>query len=353
VPFLDRDLIRATATALASATLGGALFATIGLPAPWLSGAMVGATLAVIARQRIDLPHRLRDLVMLVLGISMGAGVTPASLAAMGRWPLSLLALALAVLAIMAASMLVLRRWGWSAETSFYASAPGALTTVMILAEASGANVRRVVVAQSLRLFVLVAVLPSVVVLVQPSSGVAELPAAASGVLRGPWEWLAVLAAALAGAVFAKALNLPAGVLLGAFIGSALLYAPGLVASPLPGWVMAPSFVVLGVFIALRFQGTTLADLKAEIGAALASLAVASAIAVAAAALVSLALGLPLAEVLVAYAPGGVEAMTIMAFALNLDVAYVATHHLARFIGIALALPFAARLLFGRPAAAL
>jgi membrane AbrB-like protein len=351
VASIDVSQLRATATALAAATIGGALFAGLGLPAPWLSGAMVGATVALIARQRIDLPHRLRDLVMIVLGVSMGAGVTPASLAAMGRWPLSLLALALAVLAIMATSMLVLRRWGWSAETSFYASAPGALTTVMILAEASGANLRRVVVAQSLRLFVLVAVLPSVVVLVQPSSGGVEVPAAASGVLSGPWEWLVVLAAALGGALVAKALDLPAGLLLGAFVGSALIYAPGLAVSPLPAWIMAPSFVVLGVFIALRFQGTTVADLRAEIGAALASLAVASAIAVAAAAMVSVALGLPLAEVLVAYAPGGVEAMTIMAFALNLDVAYVATHHLARFIGIALALPFAARLLFGPRAA--
>ena len=37
-----------------------------------------------------------------------------------------------------------------------------------------------------------------------------------------------------------------------------------------------------------------------------------------------------------AFAPGGIEAMTILAFVLGLDPAFVATHQLARFLGISL-----------------
>jgi uncharacterized membrane protein AbrB (regulator of aidB expression) len=41
-----------------------------------------------------------------------------------------------------------------------------------------------------------------------------------------------------------------------------------------------------------------------------------------------------------AFAPGALEAMTTLAFALNLDPAYVGTHHIARLIFVSLVVPF-------------
>jgi uncharacterized membrane protein AbrB (regulator of aidB expression) len=41
----------------------------------------------------------------------------------------------------------------------------------------------------------------------------------------------------------------------------------------------------------------------------------------------------------VAFAPGGLEAMMVLALILGLDPLYVGIHHLARFLGIGLALP--------------
>ena len=40
-----------------------------------------------------------------------------------------------------------------------------------------------------------------------------------------------------------------------------------------------------------------------------------------------------------AFAPGALEAMTTLAFALNLDPAYVGTHHLARLSFVSLVVP--------------
>ena len=48
-------------------------------------------------------------------------------------------------------------------------------------------------------------------------------------------------------------------------------------------------------------------------------------------------------QALVAFAPGGLEAMTMMAFALGLDPLFVGAHHLARFFLISLTLPLLAR----------
>lgn len=344
--------LRATALTLLFATAGGAAFAALGLPAPWLSGAMAGVTVAIIARIDVQVPDRVRDVVMLVLGLSMGASVTPATLAAIGRWPASLLVLVLTIVCIMALSVLVLRAWNWDARTSTYASAPGALATVIALALASGADMQRVVIAQSLRLFALVAVLPSVVVLLGPGAGAAPPPppdhAAAPGLVAGALEYPVMLGAALVGIALCWLARLPAAILIGAFIGSAVLHGAGIVTAPIPQAILLPCFVILGAFIGLRFKGTTLAGLKADFVASLACFLVSSLVAVLGAYLAHRAFDISLAETLVAFAPGGLEAMIIMAFALQLEVAYVATHHLARFVGIAVALPVVVRLMFPR-----
>ena len=50
--------------------------------------------------------------------------------------------------------------------------------------------------------------------------------------------------------------------------------------------------------------------------------------------------GVSFANSLVAFAPGGLEAMTVLALILGLDPLYVGIHHLVRFLGIGLVLPF-------------
>ena len=49
------------------------------------------------------------------------------------------------------------------------------------------------------------------------------------------------------------------------------------------------------------------------------------------------------AQIALAFAPGALEALTIIAFSLGVDPAYVASHHVARFIMIAVTVPFLAR----------
>ena len=63
------------------------------------------------------------------------------------------------------------------------------------------------------------------------------------------------------------------------------------------------------------------------------------------AALVAWALNFRLADVVMAYAPGAIEAMTIIAFALHLDPVFVGVHHLARFTFMSLVVPAAVGLI--------
>jgi len=79
------------------------------------------------------------------------------------------------------------------------------------------------------------------------------------------------------------------------------------------------------------------------IGAAFGSFAAAVTIAAVFAAVLISVLSLRVAEVMIAFAPGSVDAMMLLALALNLDPVYVGAHHLARIFFVSLTMPLVAR----------
>ena len=140
------------------AAAGGVLFAALGLPATWLTGSMVAIVAAAMADLPVGLPLRLRDVAFLLLGISMGSSATPESVTQMQAWPGSLALLALSVVATLLVAAIYLEKvHGWDRVTARCASIPGAFAAVVVIASGSCADLPRVVLAQSIRIFTLVA----------------------------------------------------------------------------------------------------------------------------------------------------------------------------------------------------
>lgn len=147
------------------AALGGLLFHWLGVPAAWLSGAAIAATLWGLTGWAVPMPKALADAAMLISGAAMGAAVTPDAIAAMGRYPGSLMLLVIEVVAISAASTgWLVRISGWRKADAVLASVPGALSTVLAVAADRKAEVASIAIVQNFRLFVLIALLPSFVV---------------------------------------------------------------------------------------------------------------------------------------------------------------------------------------------
>ena len=82
----------------------------------------------------------------------------------------------------------------------------------------------------------------------------------------------------------------------------------------------------------------------ASLGAFVVALAVAGATAM----LASHLLSIPLGQTMIAFAPGGIEAMVMLAFMMDLDPAYVAVHQLGRFLLMLVLVPVMARFVLGR-----
>jgi uncharacterized protein len=317
---------------------GGALFAVLGLPAPWLTGSMMAIVAAAMADLPVGLPARLRDVAFVLLGISMGSSATPESVMQMQAWPGSLALLALSVVTTLLAGAVYLEKvHGWDRVTARCASMPGAFASVIVLAATSAADLPRVVLAQSIRIFILVALMPAMLTYIGGgSSGAGPAPIMPTSTAL---EVLATLAASGSLAVLLTFLRVPAGALLGAMIASGILHATGLVHGRFPPLLVIIGFVATGVVIGARFRGTSLATLRRTVPGAIGSVLLALAVSAAITAAGTLLLPLPFGQLWLAYAPGGVEAMAAMALALHLDPAFVGAHHVLRILGLNLISP--------------
>ncbi|NBN64248.1 AbrB family transcriptional regulator [Microvirga tunisiensis] len=327
-------------------TLGSFGFAALGLPAAWLSGAMIAVAAGVLLGMPSHFPLRLRDGIFVLMGVTMGSGVTPEVVERVADWPLSMLGLAIVVVAVMAGTFLFLQRVaGWERETAYFAAIPGALSFVIAMATDRKTDVARVAASQTIRLFFLVAVLPGIIVGATPQDQMPVLVPPA----MAPWPQFALaMALCLAGSLLAQRVGFPGGWLTGAFFVSAGLNGSGLLNTHVPDPLMIPCFIALGAMIGTRFADTRPRELLRLLAASVGAFAVGFVLSALGAVLVSQLLGLPLGQVLLAYAPGGLEVMMLIAFLLDMDPAYVAAHQLARYIALVLILPLVTLLVLGR-----
>lgn len=327
---------RNVAVTLAFGTVGALAFSLLGLPASFLSGSMVAVAAVSIAGVRTEVPGGIRDLCFFATGIAMGAGVSPQALVGATKWPVSLAILAIAVPAIGGSAYLFFRRVaGWDNKTAFYASIPGALTFVMALASKSDADLRFVAVSQSIRLFFLVAILP--LVLIGTSGGLPSASPQASFI--GASDAAFLVAAAIVAVFVLGVLNVPAAAMVGPFLASAILFGSGLVSGAIQPFVLNIALVVLGAMIGNRFGSIELRTLQRLVAVSAGALSVGLAIAFMFAGFTVWVTGFDFGQVLLAFAPGGLEAMIILAFLFDLDPAYVAAHQIARMVGMMIVLP--------------
>lgn len=328
----------------ATLVVSGAGAALIGgwmnVPGGWLSGAMIGMVIWSISRHAAPFSAPLRRLTMVASGVAVGSAMTPALAKGVLAYPISIVLMLVSIcLATYAAARFLLNRDGFGEETAFFASVPGALSYVFAVAAESNADLARVAIVQLLRLFCLMALVPLAVV---------EVSAPASAPVVGALDPPLVIAllfpvAALFGWMGERS-GLPAGLLFGAMIASAIAHLSGLAPGRLPSWLIDVSQWLVGAWVGSRFVGLDWRMAARTLAPALGAFALASAISVAFAGLTTLWLGVPFAETLLAFSPGALEAMTVLAFALGVDPLYVSAHHLARFAFIGLTLPFAVRL---------
>jgi membrane AbrB-like protein len=324
---------------IVAAAFGGLAFQWLGIPAAWLSGSLVGVVVWRAFGPARPIPNPLAELAMLISGATMGAAITPEALVAVARYPLSLAALVVAVVAVcLASSTWLIWGAGWRRDDAVLASVPGALSTVLLVAVDRKANVASIAVVQTFRLLILMTILPSAVAFL--GGGRVGNFATAGQPLATPEGLAAVLLGGLALGILFRRLRIAAPILFGTAVVSTTLHVTGIAPGVIPPAIATMGLVLIGLYIAESFRTLRWASIRELIPAALGSFALGMAVACVFAGASAFLARVPMADALVAFAPGGLEAMMILAVVLGLDPLYVGIHHLARLLGIGFSIPF-------------
>ncbi|SDT08076.1 AbrB family transcriptional regulator [Bradyrhizobium canariense] len=325
---------------------GGGLFLWAQLPGGLISGAMIAVGVAAIAGRPLWVPPHLTQSMLVLLGISLGSLASRQLLQHVSAYPLTIALLALATFCSTFGSSIYLQRiHGWDQTSAFLAGSPGALSQITILAAEKGADVAAIAVVQTMRVIILTAALPMLLALTGLNTGSSPNAALA---IASPIELAELIAAAVAVALLLRLIKFPASWMFGAMIGSSVLHGTGLVEGGLPPWVRGISLVGIGAVIGARFARMKVKTLLGHVNAALGSFAVAIIISAVFVTVIAFTTHVKFSDIVVAFAPGAMDAMLALALTLHIDPIFVGAHHLARFVFVTITMPGIVHL-FGRP----
>lgn len=331
-----------TLLAIAISIAGGFVVNLTGLPAGWLMGGALAVAVAAIAGAPVSLPGWLRDATFVLAGMSMGASVTRDSLALVVQWPVTLAALVVELVLIVAVTGYMLRKvFGVDRGTAYLSSFPGHLSFVIGIAAAGVGDPRQITVVQVIRILMLTTAVPIGALFLPLGQGIAITAAQAEA------EWMnlgvILIVCAATGLLFQR-LRIPAAFAMGAMAASLIARFTGLFEGAMPVDLMTGINIMIGALIGSRFAGITFAEFRAAatggLIATVVTIAIVTIVAYAAAAFVDM----PFGQIWLGLSPGALEGMGILGIALGFDTAFIAAHHVARLLILTVAIPVVALL---------
>jgi membrane AbrB-like protein len=335
------------------AGIGGYLASFTLLPLPYMLGALL--TSGAIALFQADclpreyqFPQRFRLIFMALVGVMIGAQVTPDLIGQLPGLTLSLVALTAFTLLAQLGNYLMFRHvGGYDRTTALFAGAPGGLLESLAMGEERGADLQLLTMQQFLRIILVISLLPMGLSLWYgtPLGSAAGASSAPQDI--APLTIVLAVCVGLLGTVAGRFLRLPAGQLTGPLLAAAIVTVSGLAPLALPDWMINMAQVVIGASLGLRFKGLRGRAMIRALWLSGLSVAWMLGLGLALSLGVGAWTGLRFDILLLSYAPGGVTEMALVALSLNANPALVTLHHVYRIFVTVLAMGAFARWLLG------
>jgi membrane AbrB-like protein len=297
-------------------------------PLPWMIGPLFATAAARMAGLELFAPQRVREAGQWAIGAALGLYFTPAVLMVLLSYLGYVAAGVLFALMLGACCGWLLHKLsGVDRTTAFFAMAVGGASEMATQGERHGAKVDRVAAAHSLRIMLVVAIIPLLFKLADVHGQDLYTPGAR--VVHYGSLALLVLLSSL-GALLLKRLNTPNAWVIGPLLVTIALTASDINLSALPEWMVHLGQLFIGISLGTRFTPEFLHTAPRY----LVSVALCALLAMAVAALFSIVLaavsGMNPATAILAASPGGIAEMSLTAKNLQLGVPIVTAFHVSR-----------------------
>ncbi|MEM8813099.1 MAG: AbrB family transcriptional regulator [Pseudomonadota bacterium] len=330
-------------TAILVALAGVGLFMVIDLPLPWLLGPIFACLVAALAGVPMKGLQPLNDGMRTILGVAVGATLTPAVLATFpAMWPTLVMVPITVIIIGLIGVPYFLKLCKYDFATSYYAAMPGGLQDMILFGEQAGGDVRALSLIHATRVMVIVVSLPFILKWVWES----ELgnPPGVPLTTIPPHELLLMGVCAIVGWRVGKAIGLFGASILGPLILTAAVTLTGFLHFRPPAEAIWTAQFFIGMTIGTNYAGITVQELKRDLAAGLGFCVVLILLTVLIVEFVYVSGLAPGMEALLAFAPGGQAELTVLALIVGADVAFVVAHHVFRISFVILGAPIAARI---------
>lgn len=316
----------------------GFLFTWIGTPLPFMLGSLIVSAIAAMAfgerfPEGYAYPMAFRQLFVGVIGVMIGAQVSPDLLAVAPKLTVSIPAILLFVVLAHGTNYLIFHKVGrLDRATAYFSGSPGGLLESITFGEGAGADLRILTILQFLRIIVVVAVLPFAISIYEGEPVGSAAGLAVSGHPAEVIDVVLVMVFSIVGVGVGTLIRLPAAQLAGPLFLVGAASALGLIDLAIPPWLLATAQVVVGISLGLRFVGITRRMMLTGLG--LSALSGASMLTIGA--LLSLIVAqltdFSMETLIISFAPGGVTEMSLIALSLAANPTFVTLHHLVRIV---------------------
>ena len=327
---------RWTAT-LAVGALAGYVCAMLRTPIPWMLGPLFSIAFLRVAGARIEAPPPARYAGQWIIGTSLGLYFTSAVMREVaGLWYLLAAGAVFAIVLGYVSGIALARLAGLDRTTGIFASVPGGAAEMATLGERFGGRVDRIAAAQSLRILIVVAVVPGAITALGIHGADPYVPGATAFDVGG---FAVLMGATLAGSLVFQAFAVPNAFVLGSLALAIPLTALDVYLSAMPQVVSNAGQLLLGCALGSRFQPDFLRGAHRFVGAVTMTVLLSIALSTVFGAGLAWIAGQNPATLVLGNAPGGIAEMCITAKVLQLGVPLVTAFHVTRVVVLLLTTP--------------
>ena len=230
--------------------------------------------------------------------------------------------------------------------SAVYSSVPGAFASIVAYSQYRRFDERRVFLTQTFRIFLVISLLPILLSLFANDLQIyyPEVRAEEFGI-RDIITWGLCILTILIITYGLQILKVPSPYLIAGIIGSGIFFTSGQLQGPLPNPPIIIALYILGSILGTRFSGFGWREVfRIGLHSALSSIILIS-FCVLGAWLAYWATGINFLSLLLVFAPGGINEISIIAYTYGLDLALVVLIHVVRITTITFSLPLIPRLL--------
>ena len=314
------------------------------IPLAWMLGPMIATSIAALSGLKIIMPRIILSFILIFLGLYIGNYIDQNLINQIGQWFwTSLVMLGYIIISVIFVSKYLEKFSGYNKKTSIFSAAPGALGPLLILAEHEKSDLSQVATSHLIRLIIIITLFPFIV---DNFSQLDSNPIPEFNFLnQNHFDLLILLISSIILIVIFDKLKIPAPLLSGTLVASAILQISDIASYKLPDQSINFCLLILGASVGCRFANKSLNEVIKNSFHSFVATFFLVVLGIIAAIIAGYVVDKNFFTLLLSYCPGGIYEVAVIAIAFDLDPEFVSFHHIIRLLMILFIVPIILKLI--------